>query len=228
MLVVAKKYIVLIICIIACGIIIGACAGLLCKPAAAATGLPTIVIDAGHGGIDAGVYGVETNVKESEINLAIAKKLQGKFANAGFNCVMTRTTAAGLYGDTSKGFKMRDMQERKRIIEECNADMVISVHQNTCPLPSRRGSHVFYDPSSESGKQLAEYIQRYMNGLSGGVESNTALAGDYFMLKCTTAPSVIVECGFLSNAEDEKLLIDQDYQNEIANAIFKGCIMFLS
>ena len=225
--VIAKRYIVVFLCIIACGAAAGVCAGLLCRPAAAAAGMPTVVIDAGHGGVDAGVYGVNTKIKESDINLAIARELQGKFVNAGFNCVMTRTTAAGLYGDTSKGFKMRDMQRRRQIIEDCGADMVISVHQNTCPLPSRRGCHVFFDPASESGKQLAQYIQDYMNELYGGKE-NAVLAGDYYMLKCTSSPSVIVECGFLSNAEDEKLLADGGYREQIAQAIFKGCIMYFS
>ncbi len=227
MLVIGKKAIAMIAGIVICGVAAGICAGIYASDADASD-MPTIVIDAGHGGVDAGVYGVNTKIKESDINLAIAKELKGRFANAGFECVMTRSTAAGLYGNTSKGFKMRDMQKRRQIIEDCAADMVISVHQNTCPLPSRRGSHVFYDAESDGSKQLAEHIQNSLNGLSGGVESNTSLTGDYYMLKCTTAPSVIVECGFLSNAEDEKLLSDGGYRAEIANAIFKGAIMFLS
>ena len=138
MLIAGKKTIAIVTGIVLCGAAIGVCAGIYAQSASAENGSPTIVIDAGHGGIDAGVYGVNTDVKESDINLAIAKELRGCFVNAGFNCVMTRSTQAGLYGSTSKGFKMRDMQKRKEIIEECNADMVISIHQNTCPLPSRR------------------------------------------------------------------------------------------
>lgn len=228
MLIAGKKTIAIVTGIVLCGAAIGVCAGIYAQSASAENGSPTIVIDAGHGGIDAGVYGVNTDVKESDINLAIAKELRGCFVNAGFNCVMTRSTQAGLYGSISKGFKMRDMQKRKEIIEECNADMVISIHQNTCPLPSRRGSHVFYDPDSGSGKQLAECVQKYMNELSGGVESNTALAGDYYMLKCTASPSILVECAFLSNAEDEQLLCDADYRGEIAYAIFKGVVYYMS
>ena len=193
---------------------------------ASAGDMPVVVIDAGHGGIDAGVYGVNTGVKESDINLAIAGELKGCFVNAGFNCVMTRSTQAGLYGSTSKGFKMRDMQKRKQIIEQCGADMVISIHQNTCPLPSRRGSHVFYEEGSSSSRELANDIQYRLNALNGG--DNAALTGDYYILKCSNAPSVIVECGFLSNAEDEALLCDEQYISELSYAIFSGCISYLS
>ena len=72
---------------------------------------------------------------------------------------MTRTTGAGLYGSTAKGFKMRDMQKRRQIIEDCDASMVISIHQNTCALPSRRGSHVFFDKDSAGGRELAPALK---------------------------------------------------------------------
>mgnify|MGYP001625207265 FL=1 len=225
MLIAGKKTIALILGIIICGSIAGICAGAFAKTVASPD-MPTIVIDAGHGGIDAGVYGVNTDVKESDINLAIARELRGWFVNAGFNCVMTRNNQSGLYGDTSKGFKKRDMQERKRIIEENSADMVISIHQNTCPLPSRRGGYVFFDGNSQEGRELALSVQEELNAL--WEMTNEALVGDYFMLKCTEAPSILVECGFLSNGEDEKLLTDADYRNKIAYAIFKGAIMYLS
>lgn len=230
MFVLRKKTIVCILGIILCGVFIGACIGVSAGAVQAKTNsdLPVIVIDAGHGGIDAGVYGVNTSIKESDINLEIARKLKGYFSNAGFECVMTRSTQAGLYGTTAKGFKMRDMQKRKEIIEECGADMVISIHQNTCPLSSKRGAHVFYDEGSESSKTLAALIQKQMNLLEGGVPSNSSLVGDYYMLKCTSAPSVIVECGFLSNAEDEALLITDEYQSLAAYAIFKGAVSYFS
>ena len=193
---------------------------------ASAGSMPVVVIDAGHGGIDAGVYGVNTAVKESDINLVIAKKLRGRFVNAGFECVMTRTTNGGLYGNTSKGFKMRDMQQRRRTIEESGADMVISIHQNTCPLPSRRGSHVFYEEGSPSSRELANDIQYRLNALNGG--DNAALTGDYYILKCSNAPSVIVECGFLSNWEDCAKLQDENYQDKLVWAIHMGVLKYMN
>lgn len=223
---IGKRAIAAIICIIICGLVAGAWAGAYAGQTDSAN-MPTVVIDAGHGGIDAGVYGVNTGIKESDINLAIAAELKGMFVNAGFECVMTRTTSAGLYGNTSKGFKMRDMEKRRQIIEDCGADMVISIHQNTCPLPSRRGGHAFFDKDSAEGRALADCIQKHLNELYGG-EDNETLAGDYYMLRCTNAPSVIVECGFLSNAEDERLLSDPAFRRQTAYAIFKGAISYFS
>lgn len=190
--------------------------------------MPTIVVDAGHGGIDNGVQGIVTGTDEADINLAISKYLKGQFTAAGFNCVMTRTTQSGLYGNTSSGFKKRDMEARKKIIEEYNADMVISVHQNFCPLPSRRGGTVFYDKSSTTSASLAASIQSELNSMENCGAKNSALIGDYYMLKCTESPSVIVECGFLSNSEDDRLLNEENYQRAVAYAIFKGAVSYLS
>lgn len=215
--------------VIAFGICIGVCAGFAVKQASAINpNMPTIVIDAGHGGIDNGVQGVNSRTDEADINLAIARFLKGNFTAAGFNCVMTRTSEAGLYGDTSKGFKMRDMKKRKEIIENSKADMVISVHQNSCSLPSKRGGIVFFEKSSEESGELAANIQNELNALPQCVKPSGAMYGDYYMLKCTQSPSVIVECGFLTNPEDDKLLNDEAYQRAVAYAIFKGAVSYYS
>lgn len=187
-----------------------------------------IVIDAGHGGVDAGVLGATSSVKESDVNLYIARELKNYFSEAGFRVVMTRSTNGGLYGTATKGFKMRDMKKRKEIIEQSGADMVISIHQNSCPIPSRRGGQVFFDADSESGKTLADCIQSCLNDLDDSIKPRAALVGDYYMLKCTESPSVIVECGFLTNAEDETLLLSSDYRKKIAYTIFKGAVSYYS
>ena len=222
-----KGMFIAVAAIVMAGIAIGIGCG-LAATAVSSAGQKVVVIDAGHGGIDAGVLGVTTSAKESDVNLAIAKQLKGYFADAGFKVVMTRKTNAGLYGTNSKGFKMRDMKKRKQIIEECAADMVISIHQNSCPIPSRRGGQAFFDKDSDCGKALADCIQNSLNEMPECVKQNTALVGDYYMLKCTPAPSVIVECGFLTNAEDERLLISSEYQKKIAYAIFKGAVSYYS
>lgn len=221
-----KKSLIVICCaVLVCGAIFGICASAVAVNSSH-DGLRTVVIDAGHGGVDAGVVGIKTKTKESEINLYIAKYLRGYFADAGFNAVLTRTTQGGLYGTSTKGFKMRDMKKRKQIIEENNADMVISIHQNYCPIPSRRGAQVFFDKDSETGKSLAQSVQNSLNEMKECVKQNTPLVGDYYMLKCTTNPSVLVECGFLSNNLDEELLLTAEYQKAIAYAIFKGAVSF--
>ena len=226
LIVLKKSIIITVLAIIFAIVAIGVCAGALAVTAFKSEGDRVVVIDAGHGGIDAGVVGRVTGVKESDINLAIAKQLKSYFSEAGFTVVMTRTSNGGLYGLPNSGFKMRDMKKRKQIIEESSADMVISVHQNSCPLESRRGGQVFFNPDSECGKALADCIQSSLNNMKECVKKSSALAGDYYMLKCTESPSVIVECGFLTNGEDEKLLSSPDYQKSVAYAIFKGAVSY--
>ncbi len=223
---ICKKSLLILIALI---VFAGASAGIFAGVAGAwaHAGERTIVIDAGHGGVDAGVRGKISGEKESDINLSIAKHLKGYLSGAGFNAVMTRTTQGGLYGTSTKGFKMRDMKKRKQVIEESSADMVVSIHQNFCPLPSKRGSHVFFDKTSEAGKLLADSIQHSLNALNGA-DGNTSLAGDYYMLKCTQNPSVIVECGFLSNSEDERLLCTDEYRKNVAYAVFRGIVAYYS
>lgn len=204
--------------------------GILCGGISSvqARNTPVIVIDAGHGGIDAGVRGKKSGVKESDINLSISRELAGFFSKAGFNTVLTRKSQAGLYGLPTKGFKLRDMQKRRQIIQECGADMVISVHQNFYSDTSRRGAQVFFNKESQSGKQLAVCIQQSLNSIEGAAEKNSPLIGDYYMLECTDSPSVIVECGFLSNESDEALLSDEEYRTQIAYAIFSGAITYFT
>ena len=223
---ICKKSLLILIALI---VFAGASAGIFAGVAGASAhaGERTIVIDAGHGGVDAGVRGKISGEKESDINLSIAKHLKGYLSGAGFNAVMTRTTQGGLYGTSTKGFKMRDMKKRKQVIEESSADMVVSIHQNFCPLPSKRGSHVFFDKTSEAGRLLADSIQHSLNAFNRA-DVNTSLAGDYYMLKCTQNPSVIVECGFLSNSEDERLLCTDEYRKNVAYAVFRGIVAYYS
>ena len=187
----------------------------------------TVVLDAGHGGIDGGVVGKTTGVRESDVNLAVTLALREDFEAAGFRVVLTRADEGGLYGLPTKGFKRRDMQKRKQIIEGAQPAAMISVHQTYFPSDSsRRGGQAFYRLGSASGQALAQSIQGALNSLSG--REHISLAGDYYMLECTNYPSVIVECGFLSNAEDEALLTDKSYQEQLAYAIFCGTLAFLS
>lgn len=211
-------------------IILSCAAGALCEGIAyAATySAPVIVIDAGHGGIDAGVRGKTSGIKESDVNLAIAYELREYFLDAGFSAVLTRKSQAGLYGVPTKGFKRRDMQSRRDVIISSGADMVISVHQNFYSDSSRRGAQVFFDNDSESGKKLAVCIQNSLNSMENATRAVGPLVGDYYMLKCTESPSVIVECGFLSNQADEELLVTEQYRKEIAYAIFAGAVSYFS
>lgn len=189
----------------------------------------TIVIDPGHGGIDNGVVG-SGGTKEAEFNLTMSKELAKFLTDAGFKVVLTRKDGNGLYKDTDDNFKRADMAARKKIIVDTAPDMVISVHANKFPGDGRRGAQVFFDKMSESGKNLADSIQAGFNLLNNEFvgRSFAALSGDYYMLKCTQKPSVIVECGFLSNTDDEKLLNDASYRQKLAFAIYSGVEGYLN
>ncbi len=187
-----------------------------------------VVVDAGHGGIDGGVSGSKTKVKESDLNLAIALELRECLEEAGFAVTLTRKTDAGLYGTTAKGFKKRDMQRRKEIIAEAAPDLLISIHQNRYPSQKVRGGQVFYDKESVEGKELARLLQEKLNALykKEGAKERKITPAEYFMLRCAPCPSVIIECGFLSNEEDERLLQSPVFQRELAEKLTAGTLAY--
>lgn len=188
----------------------------------------TIVVDPGHGGIDPGSIGYKTKVKESELNLKFSLMLAEKLRAVGIRVIMTRTDDSSLAsGLTGKAFKKEDMRLRKEMINKLRPNMVVSVHMNSYTNHVLRGAKVFYDKTSEISRGIAESIQ---NQFAENLEAsnNVASVGDYYMLKCTESPSIICECGFLSNARDEQLLLDEKYQEKIVNSIFVGIINFLN
>lgn len=189
-----------------------------------------IVLDAGHGGIDGGVTGKTTGVKESELNLSITLVLKEVLSDMGFDVTLTRKTDAGLYDTTAKGFKKRDMQRRKEIIQETDPSLVVSIHQNFYPSRSSRGAQVFYSKANERAKTLATALQSRLNGAyqAQGAKKRNAMTGQYFMLECCEAPSVIVECGFLSNPADEALLATSAWQRTLAENIAAGIMDYLT
>lgn len=188
----------------------------------------TIVVDPGHGGIDPGSIGYKTKVKESELNLKLSLMLAEKLRAVGVRVILTRTDDNSLAtGSTGKSFKKEDMKLRKEMINKIRPNMVVSVHMNSYTNHTLRGAKVFYDKTSEISRQIAESIQeQFSKNLEAS--NNVASVGDYYMLKCTESPSVIAECGFLSNARDEQLLLDPAYQEKIVNCIFTGIINFLN
>ena len=173
----------------------------------------TVVIDAGHGGIDGGVVGVD-GVKESDLNLAYAKQLGDVFERSGFNVVYTRKSEGGLYGLPTKGFKLRDMKARKAVIDNARPNLVISVHMNKFSQSYRKGPQVFYQEGKQDGQTLAQSLQRVFNDYTGN--THEAIAGDYYVCREINCPSVIVECGFLSNAEECAQLQTASYREQFA------------
>ncbi len=188
----------------------------------------TVVIDAGHGGIDNGVVGENTGATESELNLSVAKLLRDDFKSAGFRVIMTRTSSAALYGAAQSSLKKTDMQNRKKIIEDADAVAVISLHMNKCPLPSRRGAQVFYKIDDDSSESLAGCVQKSLDGMEESSRSCPILKGDYYVLNVSPCPAILVECGFLSNSDDEALLTTEEYRSKLAYTVFKGTVDYLT
>ena len=188
---------------------------------------PCIVIDAGHGANDPGMVGVN-NVYEKDINLAIVLKLAPLLENKGYRVVLTRDSDAILADMDSSNIKREDMKNRLALIEESNPVITVSIHQNSFPDPSVCGPQVFfYKDSAESG-ELASCIQNRLDqtlcvSKSRGTKSNVS----YYLLKKTPTPTVIVECGFLSNPDEAQLLCDELYQEKIVRSIYLGIIDFL-
>lgn len=187
-----------------------------------------IVLDAGHGGIDGGVSGVSTGIKESELNLKVVKKLETYLISAGMSVTLTRNSEAGLYGVATKNLKRKDMEKRRDIIKSVEPHLVVSIHMNKYSLSTRRGAQVFYKNGDENAKLLATSIQNNFNAMEEASRECSILTGDYYILNCTEYTSVIAECGFLSNPEDEALLITDDYRDKIAYNIFKGIVGYLA
>lgn len=177
-----------------------------------------IVIDAGHGGIDGGVaYG---DMVEKVLTLDISYRLKAKLEAKGFKIVMTRTDDNALADG-----KKADMQARKEVIEKSKANLVISIHINKFTSASRRGVQVFYD-DTEKNKVLGERMQSILNTHINApyIDRNNleAIAGDYYITKCTDRPSIIIECGFISNSNDRVLLKTEKYKDDLADCIAMG------
>ncbi|MBR1625487.1 MAG: N-acetylmuramoyl-L-alanine amidase [Clostridia bacterium] len=193
----------------------------------AAFGQKVIVLDAGHGGLDRGVIGKNGTV-EAEKNLEVAKALEKVLSDAGFFVVMTRTNDKGA-DEPAASFKQEDFKKRKATIEKYDPDLVLSVHCNKFPSSDRRGAQVFYNKMSAEGKIFAGVIQNALNGLNAEFvgKTFTALDGEYYMLNCTDSPSAIVECGFLSNPDDEALLNDDAYLSRFVSTVALAVIDYL-
>jgi len=196
----------------------------------AKTGL-TVVIDAGHGGKDNGVSGIISKTPEADLNLEYAFTLKKKMEEQGYRVIMTRTTKEILYSNLNITNKQKDMRRRMEIIANSGAELMISIHMNFYSARSVRGAQVFYNSSNSGAKELAKAIQKTLNenvNILYAKRNVVHLAGDYYILKQTPLPAVIVECGFLSNVEDEKLLLDKDYKELLCANIALGASAFLA
>ncbi|MGN0659750.1 MAG: N-acetylmuramoyl-L-alanine amidase [Emergencia sp.] len=188
----------------------------------------TLVIDAGHGGMDSGASSAQ-GVTEKDINLAIAKALGKEAEKYGIRVIMTREDEDGLYSQSGTGgkwSKVEDLQERKRIIEEADPDLVISIHLNSFISDTGvRGAQVFYakgqsTEQTEEGKVLAEKIQDELNvKVNEGKDRIVLPKSDIYLFRDAKQPMILIECGFLSNPEDAAALQTEVHQKKTAECI---------
>lgn len=190
-----------------------------------------VVLDAGHGGEDGGAVGGNGTV-EKDVNLSVMLKLQQLLEQSGCTVITTRTEDISLHnsGDEKVGNrKISDLDNRKKIPEEYGADVFVSVHMNTFPDSKYSGAQVFY-AEKEGSKELAENIRTELkNHVNGENKRETKDAeGNIYILDGAKVPSVVVECGFLSNSEEEAKLKSEEYQQKLAFAMYCGIIKFFA
>ncbi|MBR5329774.1 MAG: N-acetylmuramoyl-L-alanine amidase [Firmicutes bacterium] len=207
----------LLICFALCAVSLGQH---ITEVAAAKSGQPlkgkVIAVDAGHGGADPGAVGVSGTL-EKDINLILAKKLEILLKEKGAVVVMTRTDDH-VFSDV----KRAELDHRAELVKEHNADLFLSLQCNAVPNSALRGAQTFYYPDSKKGKQLAEAIQnRFIKTLKNTDREALTLSSAYIMSKLEI-PAIMVEVGFLSNAEEESLLVSDAYQEQIVAAIYGG------
>ncbi|WP_051412072.1 N-acetylmuramoyl-L-alanine amidase [Halonatronum saccharophilum] len=179
-----------------------------------------VVIDAGHGGIDAGAN--RDGILEKDINLAIAKEL-ARFLNRGnINVVMTRQEDR-LYQDD----RNKDIVNRVKIVEDNKADILVSVHVNSFPSSQSFGGQTFYNPGSDEGKKLASAIQEKLIEIQPE-NYRKIKSAPYYILRKSNVPAVIVEVGFISNPTDVKRMTDPKEQRIIAQGIGEGVINYFN
>ena len=215
---------ILVILVAICSIV-GIC--YVVKAASSPKALYTIVIDAGHGGRDGGAVGRTTEVTESYLNLQFALKLKSICEEYGFNVVLTRKDMNGLYSAFATNKKRSEMEKRMEIIEEANPDLVVSIHMNSFSNTSAKGSQVFY---AETHPEYEEFAQKVQDALNAKIDyaKKTAKSSDFYVINTTPIPSILVECGFLSNPEEEALLVSEEYQKNFCYVLFYGILSYFS
>lgn len=176
----------------------------------------TIVLDAGHGGKDAGAQ--SGSIKEDVINLKIAKKTKALLEKSGAHVILTRDGDFDLASADAKNRKKEDMKKRMEIINHDDVDLFISIHLNSYPSPNVKGAQAFYQKDNEVAKTFATIVQKHLKKLTN--TNMTSKPGDYYLLNNAQKIGTLVECGFLSNGEDRAVLITDEYQQDIAKTLY--------
>lgn len=190
-----------------------------------------IVLDAGHGIPDEGAQSDE-GITEASINLAIAKKVQKLLEEAGNTVILTRKDENAIYDEgctTIREMKVSDIKNRVKIGNESLADIFVSIHLNKIPQKQYWGWQTFFKENNEDSKKLATCIQEGLSDMIDKKNKRVPLKiKNIYIVDHVNIPITIVECGFLSNEEEEKLLQTDEYQNKLAQGIYLGILKYFS
>lgn len=182
---------------------------------------PIVALDPGHGGYDPGAI-TKQGVYEKELNLQVAQKVRELLLQSGIEVLLTREEdkdfAEGVRGRNTK--KQVDLNYRINLASEAKADIFVSLHINSA-TSQKSGAETFYHYRSETGKRLADCIQNELIKIPG-MNRRIAKPGDFYVIKNSTMPAVIVELGYLSNSNEQKKLQQAWYQDQLAHAVAKG------
>ena len=192
----------------------------------------TIVLDAGHGGIDSGASNDDKTIYEKDVNLAITLKLKELIEASGGLVILTRDDDSSLYEESeNKTIRQKyneNLKNRKKIADDSNADMFVSIHLNYFTESKYSGAQTFYPEEMDDSKVLAKSIQDELKRVVD--DSNNRVIkprNNLYLLKNCKMPSVLIECGFLSNDEEAKKLKDEAYQESLAEGIAQGILTYL-
>jgi N-acetylmuramoyl-L-alanine amidase len=188
----------------------------------------TVVLDAGHGGSDSGKVGINQKL-EKDINLSIVLKLKSYLEQEDVSVVLTREEDKDLFSESATNKKIDDLNKRCSIIEEATPDLAVSIHQNSYHEEEISGPQVFYYKTSEEGKKAAQCIQESFDNVIGKEENTRQIKenDNYYLLLHTKVPTIICECGFLSNGEEADKLATDEYQELIAKNVAQGILIYL-
>lgn len=170
-------------------------------------------------------------MSEANINLAISLKLKEKLEASNFKVILTRDNENGIYDSNSKTIrtmKNSDLKNRVKIGNNSNADIFVSIHLNKIEQENYWGWQTFFKKNNENSKRLAECIQKSISAVIVDKKNKReALSiSNKYLVDNIKIPTTIVECGFLSNAEEEKLLQNEEYQNKLVEGIYNGIIKY--
>jgi len=188
----------------------------------------TVIIDAGHGGVDGGATSC-SGILESSLNLEIALRLNDLMHLLGIHTQMVRTTDISIYtqGDTIASKKISDLKNRVKLVNETENALLVSIHQNTFPDSRYHGAQVFYGPKGE-GQQLAETLQTaIVQTLNPGSNRRCKRADGVYLMEHIEKTGILIECGFLSNPEEEAKLRDTSYQQKLICVVASSVCNFL-